>query len=465
MGVVIVVAITAATAYFVAQEFAYLAVDRSRLQAAVARGDRQAERTLAITRRTSFLLSGAQLGITVTGLLVGYVAEPLIGEALADLLKGSVGWSTGLALLIGSVVALALSTFVQMLLGELFPKNYAIARAEPVARWLSGSTRVYLTVFGPLIWIFDRAAEGFLRLLRIEPVHDVEHSATAHDLEAVVEESRESGDLPQELSVVLSRILDFPNHDVSHAMVPRGRVDHLPDTATIGQVRSAMAQGHTRYPVLADDGQIRGVVHLLDVLPRSDLETLVTEVVRPPLVVHELMDLPDALDALLAADEELACVVDEYGDFAGILTIEDLAEEVVGDITDEHDGDEPDPDSSVVADGPGWLAPGDAHVDEVGRILGVDLPPGPYQTVSGMVVDLNKTLPMVGDVVAIELPLDPDDLIDTNDPPRRMLLAEVLEIDRHVPSRLRLGLAADGEGGQRGDAPGPRAAVTPEDAP
>ncbi len=437
VGIVVVLVITVATAYFVAQEFAYLAVDRSRLQAAVDRGDRQAERTLAITRRTSFMLSGAQLGITVTGLLVGYVAEPLIGESLGQFFEKSAGWSIGLALGIGSVLALGFSTLVQMLLGELFPKNYAIARAEPVARWLSASTRVYLTVFGPLIWIFDRASEGFLRMLRIEPVHDVEHSATAHDLEAVVEESRESGELSRELSLVLERIIDFPRHDVNHAMVPRGRVDHIPASATIGQVRTEMAHGHSRYPVLRDDNEICGVVHLIDVLPRTDLDTTVLQIVRPPLVIHELMDLPDALDALLAADEELACVVDEYGDFTGIVTIEDLAEEIVGDITDEHD-DAPDPDSAVVVDGDGWLTAGEAHVDEVERSLGIDLPPGPYQTVSGMVVDLNKRMPAVGDVVTIELPLDPGDLVDDDEPARKVLLAEVLEIERHVPSRLRL---------------------------
>ena len=141
LGVVVVVAITALTAYFVAQEFAYLAVDRPALAAAAARGDARAERALAITRRTSFMLSGAQLGITVTGLLVGYVAEPLIGESLAALLGGS---STGWALAIGATVALVFSTLVQMLFGELLPKNYAIARADGSARALARSTRLYL---------------------------------------------------------------------------------------------------------------------------------------------------------------------------------------------------------------------------------------------------------------------------------------------------------------------------------
>src|SRR3712207_516230 len=135
------------------------------------------------------MLSGAQLGITVTGLLVGYVAEPLIGESLGALL-GGVGIPTAVSVGIGAVLALLFSTVVQMLFGELFPKNLAIARPEPVARWLGASTTLYLKVFGWLIRVFDQASNLLLHALRIEPVHDVEHAATARDLEHIVEESR-----------------------------------------------------------------------------------------------------------------------------------------------------------------------------------------------------------------------------------------------------------------------------------
>ena len=193
VGVAVVLLITAATAYFVAQEFAYVAVDRSRLASRAADGDRTAQRTLDITRRTSFLLSGAQLGITVTGLLVGYVAEPLIGQALGSLLSG--GALTATAVGIGAFVALAFSTVVQMLLGELFPKNFAIARSERVADALAPSTKAYLTVLGPVIWVFDKAAELLLRALRIQPVHDVESAVSATDLERVVADSRASGSI------------------------------------------------------------------------------------------------------------------------------------------------------------------------------------------------------------------------------------------------------------------------------
>lgn len=437
VGVVIVGLITVATAYFVAQEFAYMAVDRSKLTAAAQGGDDEAERTLGITRRTSFMLSGAQLGITVTGLLVGYVAEPLIGVALGEV-GGGLGLSMGIALALGSVLALLFSTFVQMLFGELFPKNYAIARADQMSRRLSRSTQIYLALFGPVIWVFDKAAEIFLRMLKIEPVHDVEHSATAIDLEHVVQESRDRGDLSPELSTVLDRILDFPRQDVEHAMMPRARVDVVRDTATIGEVRELMATGHTRYPVLDDEENILGVVHLVDVLGDVDLADPVTVIARPPLVLAALMDLPDALEQMDDDREVLACVVDEYGGFAGILTMEDLAEEIVGELTDEHDPDDesyvPVPDDGI------WVMGGDVHIDEIERSLQVDLPEGDYETVAGLVIDAHGSLPEEGEVVDIELPIDPADLAEDEEPEPQILRAEVLEVERYVPTRVRLTL-------------------------
>jgi CBS domain containing-hemolysin-like protein len=338
LGVLVVLGITVVTGYFVAQEFAFMAVDRSTLSARADAGDATAKRALNVTRRTSFMLSGAQLGITVTGLLVGYVAEPLIGESLGTLL-GGVGIPSGVGIGIGAVLALLFSTLVQMLFGELFPKNLAVARPEPVARWLAASTVVYLKVFGWLIWVFDQASNLLLRALRIEPVHDVEHAATARDLEHIVEDSRESGDLPAELSVLIDRILDFPDRDVEHAMIPRPRVDSVADTETIGQLRERMASGHSRYPVLETaTGDVAGVVHLADLLTTTAPDSArVTVIAQEALVVSTLTRLPDALRQLTESANQLACVVDEYGGFAGILTLEDLAEELVGEITDEHD--------------------------------------------------------------------------------------------------------------------------------
>lgn len=437
LGFAVVLLITAATGYFVAQEFAYVAVDRSSLAAKAAAGDVTAQRTLSITRRTSFLLSGAQLGITVTALLVGYVAEPLIGQSLGQIL-GGVGVPTAVGVAVGTVLALVVSTLIQMLFGELFPKNLAIAKPEAVARWLSRSTVFYLTVFGWLIWVFDQASNLLLKLLRIEPVHDVEHSATARDLEHIVEESRESGDLPEELSLLLDRILDFPHQDVEHAMITRHRVDVVQTDDPLTDVRVRMSAGHSRYPVLDPEGEVVGVVHLDDVLANGDAPTTAGDIMREALVLPTLMSLPDALAELGRTRNQLACVVDEYGGFAGVLTMEDVAEELVGEITDEHDAE--DGPTGESSDDGRWLVDGEAHVDEVERLLGTDLPHGDYETLAGLVIATHGGLPEVGTVLDVELPPDPADLVNDGDPVARYLRAEVVEVEHHVPASVRLEL-------------------------
>ncbi|MFB4317686.1 hemolysin family protein [Actinomadura sp. 21ATH] len=440
LGIAVVLVITAATGYFVAQEFAYMAVDRSRLNARADGGDGAAGRALAVTRRTSFMLSGAQLGITVTGLLVGYVAEPLIGRALGDIL-GVTGVPAGTGVAIGTVLALALSTLVQMLFGELFPKNLAIARPEPVARRLSRSTLVYLKVFGRLIWVFDQSSNLLLRLLRIEPVHDVEHAATERDLEHIVADSRRSGDLPPDLSMLLDRILDFPRRDVEHAMIPRARVDTVDAHETVGDVRREMSTGHSRYPVLDEDEHVVGVVHLDEVLAAADPARPVSTIMRPATVLPTLMTLPDALDRLAGEHQQLACVIDEFGGFAGILTLEDLAEELVGEITDEHDTGEAEPTATAVGDA--WIIPGEFHIDEVERTIDHRLPEGDYETIAGLVIAAYGALPAPGTELDIRLPADPADLAHTDDPPARYVRVRVLEVDNHVPSSIRLQVAAE----------------------
>ncbi|MBL7501927.1 HlyC/CorC family transporter [Frankia sp. CNm7] len=438
LGLLVVLLITLATGYFVAQEFAYMAVDRSRLKVMAEAGDTAARRALKVTRRTSFMLSGAQLGITVTGLLVGYVAEPLIGSALGDVASG-VGLSTAVGVALGTVLALMVSTFIQMIFGELFPKNLAIARPEPIARRLAWSTLLYLRIFGWLVWVFDQASTMLLRLLGIQPVHDLEHAASARDLEHIVAESRERGDLPVDLSLMLDRILDFPRRDVEHAMIPRSQVDVVERDLPVGEVRILMSAGHSRYPVVDDDGQVAGVIHLADVLDAPAPDIPARELARPALVISTLMRLPAALAEMTGKKEQLACVVDEFGGFAGIMTIEDLAEEFVGEITDEHDAAAAFEGVNPIGDG-AWLVPGGFHVDEVERTLGHQLPPGDYETIAGLVISVHGALPRAGTVVDVTLPPDPGELALRDEAPRRVLRAIVMEVDNHVPAAIRLEL-------------------------
>lgn len=460
LGLLVVLVITAATGYFVAQEFSYMAVDRSRLKARAATGDASAKRALAVTQRTSFMLSGAQLGITVTALVVGFVAEPLIGASLGEAL-GGVGVPTGVGVAVGTVLALLLSTFLQMIFGELFPKNLAIARPEPVAVALATSTTVYLRLFGWLIWVFDQASNLLLKAVRIEPVHDVEHSATVRDLEHIVADSRVSGDLPEELSVLLDRILDFPEQDVQHAMISRPRVDVVRPDETLDATWQRMSTGHSRYPVLDDHDQVVGVVHLQDVLaaPRRD-GVPVTSLSRDPLLVPTTMSLPDALAILTDTRNQMACVLDEYGGFAGVLTIEDLAEELVGEITDEHDPAELSP----VAERAGsWVMTGEVPIDEVERTIDRQLPEGDYETLAGLSIAEHGSLPPVGATIRVELPLDLADLGEADDPVPQFLRLEVLEVERHVPSRLRVELQGGADVVEKPDGEAAGAAPAGED--
>lgn len=219
-GILLILLVIGLNGYFVAQEFVYMSVDRSKLRALAATGDVAAKRALRVTKRTSFMLSGAQLGITVTGLVVGFIAEPMIGQPLGVLL-GNVGVPLAVSVSVGTVGALIVSTVVQMIFAELYPKNLAIAKPTPLARGLARSTLLYLSVFGWLIVIFDHAANALLRMVRVEPVHDVDSSADMSDLEHIVADSHQSGDLSSDVFILLDRILDFPHQDVQHAMIPR----------------------------------------------------------------------------------------------------------------------------------------------------------------------------------------------------------------------------------------------------
>ncbi|WP_114854888.1 hemolysin family protein [Brachybacterium sp. YJGR34] len=442
LGLVLIALIIVANGYFVAQEFAYMSVDRSRLHAQADAGDAAAARALKVTRRTSFMLSGAQLGITVTGLLVGYVAEPLVGEALGTLL-GGVGIPAALSISVGTVLALALATGVQMVVGELYPKNLALAIPEPMAKALARTTLIYLAVFGWLIVVFDAAANGLLRLLRIEPVHDVDSTATAEDLDRIVADSRDSGDLPEDLSMLIDRVLDFPHETVEHAMIPWTQVGTVDESATIGEARTLMASGHTRYPVISPDQQPVGVVHLTDLLdPAVRTGDPVTSIMREPLLLPTLMPLPDAMETLSSSRHQLACVLDEFGGFDGVITREDLAEELVGELTDEHDLEPP---RLIVAEQDDvWRMAGDVHVDELERTVGHDLPEGDYETVSGLVIAELGDFPEAGQSVLVDLPADPRELAAGEAIPRRLQI-DVTALTRHVPSELLVRLVhADG---------------------
>ncbi|GAB3226883.1 hemolysin family protein [Glycomyces halotolerans] len=434
LGLVITLAVTAATGFFVALEFAYTAVDRSRLEDIASNGGRRAARAaraLRICSRLSFALSGAQLGITVTALFVGFFAEPYLGQGLAGLL-GVAGVPAAVSITAGVIVAFVIANVIQMILGELGPKNLAIARTEALALALATPTHVYLTVCGPIIRFFDTASVKLLRLLGIHAVEELEHSATPEDLHRIIDLSRDEGALEAGLSELLDRGLDFSEIVAEQAMTPRVNVQTLDADASVAEAVEALAGGHSRFPVVGEDvDDLRGVVgigQIIDVPRERRGAVRVAEVADAALLVPASLPLPNLLEQMRVEHRQLACVVDEFGGFAGIVTLEDIAEELVGEIRDEQDRFEAVP---VSLSGGAWLIPGRWRIDEVGDATGIILPEGEhYETIAGLVMAELGRVAHPGDAVTVAAVGE-----DGHEAPVRMV---VVSCARHVPQAIEL---------------------------
>ncbi|MFA1548200.1 hemolysin family protein [Actinomadura chokoriensis] len=430
LGLLAVLVLTAATGYFVAQEFAFVTADRPALDQRAAEGDRASARAVRVMGRLSFMLSGAQLGITVTALVVGFIAKPALADLLDPVLRAG-GVPDAAAGGMAVAVGFALATVIQMVLGELFPKNLALARAESLARALAASTLVYLMVAGPLIRLFDASANRLVRAIGIEPVEELHHGATLEELGHIIGESGEQ--LPEGHVDLLERALAFSERDAEEVMVPRVDVITVPASARAAELSDVIsASGHTRYPVLGEGvDDVVGVVGLEELImlgPAEAAGTGVGEIARPPLLLPSSLPLPDVVLRLQAAAEPMACVVDEYGGFAGIVTWEDVAEELVGEIADEN---EPGEDLAIRT-GEWWTTDAGLRIDEVAHETGVALPEGDYETVAGLLLKRLGRVARPGDVVTVDLPTD-----RLGEPPRTAVV-EVLTVRRHVPELIRL---------------------------
>ncbi|MGW5054126.1 hemolysin family protein [Actinokineospora sp. NPDC004072] len=437
LGLGTILVLTAATGYFVAQEFAFVAVDRNRLRGAAEAGDKAAERAYRVTERLSFMLSGAQFGITVTALLVGYVSEPFLGSGLAAAL-GATGLPTGVTTALSLVIALLFSTGVQMVFGELAPKNLAIAKSVALARALSRSTLVYLAVFGPLIKLFDAASNRLLRAVGIEPIEELPAGATAEDLRGIIGESRTGGALDDATTRLLEGGLDFRGLVAGQVMTPRVDVHTLGADEPAARVVDLLDTGRSRFPVVGADVDdvvgVVGIAELLTVPPAERARVAVGAIAAPPLRVPASLPLPEVLERLRAEHRQLAVVVDEFGGFAGVVSFEDVAEEVVGEILDEDDAVE----GAAVANPDGsWSLPARWRVDEVAEATSIELPAGQdYDTVGGLVLERLGRVARPGDRVEVPAALPaagPDD-----PQPQGVAVIEVVDVRRHVPAQVTI---------------------------
>jgi CBS domain containing-hemolysin-like protein len=391
-GVLLVVALIAANGYFVAAEFSFVAARRTRLADAHQHGDAAAGRALEVLRRLSFMLSGAQLGITVTSLTVGFLAEPTLGRALQPVM-GAVGVPEGARAGVALSVGFVLATASQMVFGELAPKNLAIAR----------STIVYLRLAGPVVHLFDGAANRLLRRLGIEPVEEIVGGVHPDELPWIVDASSAAGSLTGSQAELLLRALEFRERDAGEVMVPWNRVVSAPVDATGADVQQLLASTrHTRFPVVDEWDEVVGMLHAKDLLgvpTERRSEVAVADLSRPVLAVPESAGLHQVLAELRSSSSPMAIVVDEHGATAGVLTIEDLLEELVGEIEDEFDTGSA---VTVVPLGDDrWLVPGDLRLHEIERETDLVLPEGPYDTVAGLVMERLGRVPVVGDRVRV----------------------------------------------------------------
>ncbi len=402
MGVGLV--LTIGTGLFVASEFSLVNLDRGDLEARQARGEKRLAPTIGALKITSTHLSSAQLGITLTTLLTGYTFEPAFSRLLSGPL-GDVGVPDSLVPVVGTVLGVLLATLLSMLIGELVPKNFALALPRQTAKVVVPFQVAFTAVFKPLILLFNGTANRVIRAMGIEPKEELSGARSAEELSSLVRRSAMEGILDADHATLLNRTLRFSSHSANDVMTPRVKMAKLDADDPAGDiVELARSTGFSRFPVTGEDvDDIVGVVHVKAAfaLDSEQLLTLkVRDLMAEPLRVPELMGVERLLGLLRKAGFQIAVVTDEHGGTAGIVTLEDLVEELVGELEDEHDrtrvGLVRHSDGSIVFNAA--LRP-----DELLERTGVRVPDeDEYETVAGFVIDRLDRLPEVGDEVSVD---------------------------------------------------------------
>ena len=392
------------TGFFVAVEFSLVALDQPSVRRAVENGDKKAEPLLRCLTTLSTQLSSCQLGITMTTLLTGFVMEPSVGRLLegplAALNLPSVAVDS-----VSVVVAMILATFLSMLLGELIPKNMSIAMPFRVGRALARPQLAFTVVFKPAVLLLNGFANRILHLFGLEAKEEVSGARTPAELSSMARRSAEMGTLDQETANFLSRTFAFAERTAADVMTPRIRLETIDADQPVSDViEAARRTGFSRFPILGDSpDDIRGVVHVKKAVavPRSKraglpAAAIMSEVLRVPETVH----LDSLLSELRSANLQLAVVLDEYGGTAGVATLEDLVEEIVGEVSDEHDKVKP----GVLQSASGtWYFPGIMRPDEVSSLVPLLTIPDEsgYETVGGYIMAELGRIGAAGDRVPV----------------------------------------------------------------
>ncbi|MBK5231991.1 MAG: HlyC/CorC family transporter [Thermoleophilia bacterium] len=430
---------------FVAAEFSFVTVDRSAVDKEAEGGDRKARGVALALRSLSTHLSAAQLGITVTNLIIGFMAEP----ALAGLLDGpleSVGVSEGAVRGISLAIAFILANGLTMIFGELVPQNLAIARPMETARAVQGFQRGFSRVFRPFVRLANGSANAILRLIGIEPQEELASARSPEELSSLVRRSAEQGTLGLPTATLVEKSIEFGERRADDAMTPRVRVETLaPDEPVVKVIEAARESGRSRFPVIREGSEeVEGIVHVKHAVavPYDQRENvLVRDVMADPVLVPSTVELDPLLTELRKQGLQIAVVVDEFGSFDGIVTLEDLIEEIVGEVRDEHDPrEEP---VRPISEGI-WGLSGLLRPDEIEEKTGIQLAEDEdYETVAGLIAMELGRVPGRGDTVTVTATEEgegPDPEVELT-----VLRMDGLRVDRVRMLRLETEDGGDGE--------------------
>ncbi|HWM34424.1 MAG TPA: hemolysin family protein [Pseudolysinimonas sp.] len=396
--------LTIGTGLFVASEFTLVNLDRAELEARQQRGESMLGPVILALRTTATHLSSAQLGITLTTLLAGYTLEPAFSAFLAPPLTG-LGIPEGGVRPIATVLAVTIATLLSMIVGELVPKNFALALPREVAKIVVPFQIVFTAVFRPFVWLLNSTANAILRAVRIEPKEELSSARTADELKSLLARSARLHVLDQGRATLLSRTLAFSDHIAADVMTPRPRVHAVGRTDNADAVLALSRRtGLSRFPVMEEDiDDIAGLVHVKQAasVPRDRRAKVPVSALQEDILrVPETMPLAMLLGELRGRGFQIALVVDEYGGTAGVVTLEDLVEELVGEVADEHDRPRAGISRSLT-DG-SWLFPGALRPDELLDRAQIGVPEdGPYETVAGWVMSELGRIAKVGDTVTV----------------------------------------------------------------
>jgi CBS domain containing-hemolysin-like protein len=407
LAILAVVVLTLGTAVFVAAEFSLTALERSTVEANARSGDRRDAMVRRAHRTLSFQLSGAQVGISITTLATGYLAEPVIGKLIEPGLD-AIGIPANVASGVSLFFAVLIATSLSMVFGELAPKNLAVARPVPTARAAAPFQLLFSLIFTPVIRLTNGTANWILRRLGIEPAEELRSARTGQELAALVRNSARSGSLDPLTALLVDRSLQFGERTAEELMTPRPKIETLDADDTVAELMdAAIRTGFSRFPIIRGDlDETIGVVHVKQVftVPREKRARIrLANLALPVAKVPSTLDGDAVMTQIRANGLQTALVVDEYGGTAGMVTVEDLIEEIVGDVRDEHDDATPD----VVAAGKGWQVSGLLRIDEVAAQTGFRAPEGEYETIGGLVLQELGHIPETGEAVDLTA-FDPD---------------------------------------------------------